>query len=106
MFQTDPIDLANNGSALIKTHPAINKSKVCSLGGKNTSPTHSVEAQVPEQRLHKDLSQVGVRMARGSVVRRVEWCREAGSRGLHLGAVCWSTVAQQRGHVGVVLQAG
>lgn len=106
MLQTDPIDLANNGSALIKAHPAINKSKVCSLGGKNTSPAHSVEAQVPEQRLHKDLSQVGVWMACGGVVRRVQWCREASSGGLHLGAVRWGTVAQQRGHVGVVLQAG
>lgn len=79
---------------------------MCALGGKNISPTHSVEAQVPEERLHKDLSQVGVRMARGGVVRGIQRCREASSRGLHLGAVGWGTVAQQRGHVGVVLQAG
>lgn len=79
---------------------------MCSLGAKITSPTHSVEAQVPEQRLHKDFSQVGVWMARGSIVCGVQWRCEASSRGLHLGAVGWGTVAQQRGHVGVVLQAG
>lgn len=68
--------------------------------------SHRVEAQVPEKRLHEDLSQVGVRVTCGSVVSWVGGRRwPVGSR-LHLGAISWTAVAQQRGHVGVVLQAG
>ena len=67
---------------------------------------YGIKAQVPEQRLHEDLSQVGVRVARRGAVRRVWGGCEARPRGGHLGGVGGGAVTQQRGHVGVVLQAG
>ena len=68
--------------------------------------TYSIKAQVPEQRLHEDLSQVGVRVACCGAVCGVWSCCEGRTRRKHLGAVSRRAVTQERGHVGVVLQAG
>ena len=67
---------------------------------------YSVKAQVPEQRLHEDLSQVGVRMSCCGAVRRVCGGCEARTGRKYFGTVSRRAVAQERGHVGVVLQTG
>lgn len=88
------------------TQKSMNANSLLSDTEHHPTSTHSVEAQVPEQRLHEDLSQVGVRVACCGAVRGV-WGRcEGRARGKHLGAVSRRAVTQERGNVGVVLQAG
>ncbi|TNN33881.1 hypothetical protein EYF80_055954 [Liparis tanakae] len=85
----------------------------CSSGrsheGNSDLSTHGVEAQVPEQRLHEDLGQVGVGGAagRGAVRSGLRGGREAAGAGAErLGPVGRGAVAQEGRHVGVVLQTG
>lgn len=70
------------------------------------APTYSIKAQVPEQRLHEDLSQVGVRMARCSAVGAVRGSCKARARRQYLRAISRRAVTQERGHMGVVLETG
>lgn len=72
----------------------------------NQTSTYSIKAQIPEQRLHQNLSQVGVRVAGCGAVRGVRRGCEALAGGQNLGAVSRRAVTQERGHVGVVLQTG
>lgn len=68
--------------------------------------TYGIKTQVPEQCLHEDLGQVGVRVACYGIICRVCQGCKSRSRWEHLRAISGWAVSQKRSHMGVVLQAG
>ena len=72
----------------------------------NRTSTYGIKAQVPEQRLHEDLSQVCVGVSCCGAVCGVRGGCETRARTKYLRAVGGGAVTQERSHVGVVLETG